>query len=269
MFRVHLLRGVSARAFLSALSYVLLAIRHFGDGLARTTDNLGFTGEPPVNRELLDALATRLIASGWSTKKLHREMVLSAAYRRTSRAANPEADPRNELLSHFPVRRLEAEAIRDAMLAVSGTLDLKMYGPSITPHISPYQNGRGKPKSGPLDGGGRRSLYIEVRRNFLTPMFLAFDYPLPISTIGVRNRSTVPAQALMMMNNDFVLGQAERWASRVEAQPDRIALMYQQAFARPPEAKERRSAEDYLAQGGTLAGLAHVLFNTPEFIYVQ
>ncbi len=246
---------------------------HFGDGLVRTADNFGVMGERAANRDLLDTLAAKFIAEGWSTKKLQREMVLSAAYRMSSKddPAAAKADPRNDLLHHFPVRRLEAEQIRDSVLAVSGALDEKMYGPSVVPHISEYQNGRGKPKSGPLDGAGRRSIYIEVRRNFLTPLFLAFDYPLPISTIGVRNRSTVPSQALMLMNNEFVLQQAARWADRLSGtpEPERVSLMYQQAFGRLPEAGEQKEAAAFLADGGTLAGLAHVLMNAPEFIYVQ
>ncbi|MBM3785149.1 MAG: DUF1553 domain-containing protein [Acidobacteria bacterium] len=246
---------------------------HFGEGLARTTDNFGLTGERPLHRELLDTLAARFIAGGWSTKNLHREILNTRAYRMSSKA-NAEAakaDPRNELLHHYPVRRLEAEAIRDSILAVSGALNEEMYGPSVTPHISSYQNGRGKPRSGPIDANGRRSLYIQVRRNFLTPLFLAFDYPLPISSMGVRNRSTVPAQALMLMNNEFVLGQAARWADSLSATPPKrkIVEMYRRAFARSPEDWELKEAETFLAGGGSPAGLAHVLFNSPEFIYVQ
>jgi hypothetical protein len=169
---------------------------HFGHGLVRTPDNFGKTGERPSHPELLDWLAASFVESGWSVKKLHKEIVLSAAYRMASRPAPADSDPRNDLLSYMPVRRLEGEAIRDAMLAVSGRLHPKPFGPSVVPHISKYQDGRGKQASGPLDGDGRRSIYIQVRRNFLTPMFLAFDYPLPVSTIGSRTVSTVPSQAL-------------------------------------------------------------------------
>jgi len=246
---------------------------HFGEGLVRTADNFGLTGERPVQRDLLDTLAADFQREGWSTKKLHRAIVLSAAYRMGSRvdAKAAQLDPRNELLHHYPVRRLEAEAIRDAMLMLSGSLDEKLYGPSVVPHISKYQDGRGKPRPGPLDGDGRRSIYVQVRRNFLTPFFLAFDYPLPISTMGVRNRSTVPAQALMLLNNEFVLQQAGKWAERLNAtpEPERLGVMYEQAFARRPEAWEAQEARKYLGGGGTLAGLAHVLFNSPEFIYVR
>lgn len=249
---------------------------HFGQGLVRTTDNFGLTGERPTHKELLDTLTARFIANGWSTKQLHREILLSAAYRMSSRvdANAATTDPRNDLLHHFPVQRLEAESVRDAMLHVSGTLAPRLYGPSVVPHISKYQDGRGKPKSGPLDGNGRRSIYVEVRRNFLTPMFLAFDYPLPISTIGTRGASTVPSQALILMNNEFVLAQASQWASRVsrEAGPrprDQINLLFRQAFGRSPEQWEAAESLQFLEKGRPLADLAHVLFNSAEFLYVQ
>jgi hypothetical protein len=249
---------------------------HFGHGLVRSADNFGLTGERPSHKELLETLAARFVASGWSTKQLHREIVLSAAYRMSSRADEKAAtaDPRNDLLHHYPVQRLEAESVRDAMLKVSGTLNPQLYGPSVGPYISKYQDGRGKPKSGPLDGDGRRSLYIQVRRNFLTPMFLAFDYPLPISTIGSRGTSTVPSQALILMNNEFVLAQAEKWAARVtrEAGPAntaRVELLFRQAFGRAPEKWEADESLQFLEKGRPLADLAHVLFNSAEFLYVE
>ncbi len=248
---------------------------HFGQGLARTTDNFGLMGERPENRELLDHLAVQFLADGGSMKKLHRRIVLSATYRMSSKS-DPEAtkaDPRNELLHHYPVQRLEAEAVRDAMLAVSGGLNSTLGGPSVVPYISKYQDGRGKPKTGPLDGDGRRSIYIQVRRNFLTPMFLAFDYPLPISTIGSRSVSTVPSQALIMLNNEFVLQQAAKWSGRVQAAAtddrERVRLMFSQAFARQPEEWELADSLGFLRQGRSLDDLCHVLFNSAEFLYVQ
>ncbi|MEZ5355544.1 MAG: PSD1 and planctomycete cytochrome C domain-containing protein [Bryobacteraceae bacterium] len=247
---------------------------HFGAGLVRTPDNFGKTGQRPSHPELLDWLAASFVESGWSVKQLHRWMVLSAAYRRSSKA-DPEAeaaDPTNALLARYPVRRLEAEVIRDSMLAVAGTLAPRLFGPSVMPHISRYQDGRGKPKSGPLDGDGRRSIYVQVRRNFLTPMFLAFDYPLPVSTIGARGSSTVPSQALLMLNNEFVLQQAGAWADRASSrEPDparRLERMYVEAFARPPEDWERREALAY-ADRASWTDLAHALLNSAEFLYVQ
>ncbi|MBI2684966.1 MAG: PSD1 domain-containing protein [Acidobacteria bacterium] len=249
---------------------------HFGQGIVRTADNFGLTGERPSHRDLLDYLTAKFIDEGWSTKKLHREIVLSAAYRMGSRAASQAAaaDPRNDLLHHFPVQRLQAEAVRDAMLSISGALKPRLFGPSVVPYISKYQDGRGKPKSGPLDGDGRRSLYVQVRRNFLTPLFLAFDYPLPISTTGARGTSTVPSQALILMNNEFVLQQAAEYASRItrEAGSDKAAqvnLAFRLAFARKPEKWEADESLRFLESGRPLADLTHVLFNSAEFLYVE
>ena len=247
---------------------------HFGYGLVRSTDNFGRTGDAPTHPELLDFLAARFIESGWSVKAMHRLILLSSAYQMSS-AANLEAakiDPENKLLHHFPVRRLEAEAIRDSILAVAGTLDRALFGPSVPPYISKFQDGRGKPESGPLDGARRRSIYIQVRRNFLTPMFLAFDYPLPISTIGRRSISTVPSQALILMNDEFLQLESQEWAKRVTADETdarrRVTSMYQAAFARPPEDWELSDALAFV-HTGTWADLAHVLMNSAEFIYVR
>ncbi|MBM3735364.1 MAG: DUF1553 domain-containing protein [Acidobacteria bacterium] len=246
---------------------------HFGHGIVRSADNFGRMGERPSHPELLDYLARAFVESGWSIKEMHRMIVLSSAYRMSGRVA-PEAaklDPRNDLLHHMPVRRLEAETIRDSLLAVSGKLDRTQFGPGVTPHISRYQDGRGKPKSGPLDGAGRRSIYIQVRRNFITPMFLAFDYPLPVSSIGARGVSTVPSQALMMMNNELVVDAATAWARRTEGEPDaarRIRAMYQEAFGRTPEQWELNETLAFVRQR-PWADLCHVLFNSAEFVYVQ
>jgi len=217
-------------------------------------------------------------------KALHRLMVLSSTYRMSTRI-DPKAehsDPTNRLLHRMPVRRLEAEAIRDAVLAVSGRLDPSLYGPSVLPYLSPYMEGRGKPTtSGPLDGDGRRSIYINVRRNFLPLFFLAFDYPTPFTCIGRRAVSNVPAQALAMMNNPFIQQQSEVWARHVLADPyasieQRITQMYETAFARPPDAAEIAAARSFLFEqpGGpavvrSWTDLGHVLFNVKEFIFVD
>jgi hypothetical protein len=255
---------------------------HFGRGIVRTPDNFGAMGEAPTHPELLDYLATRFVESGWSIKSMHRLMLLSSAYQMSSEAAGPatQADPENKLLHHVPVRRLEAEAIRDSILAVSGSLNPKMFGPSVPPYVSTYQDGRGKPKPGPLDGEGRRSIYIQVRRNFLPAFYLAFDYPLPISSIGARGTSTVPAQALLMMNNEFVSEQAANWAAKVveaAADPhDRLALMYRRAFARIPTQPEVDQILNFIAEQAqrradveVWADVAHVLFNSAEFLYLR
>jgi hypothetical protein len=258
---------------------------HFGEGLVRTVDNFGKTGDRPSHPELLDYLASRFRESGWSVKAMHREMVLSNAYRLSSipTERSREVDPNNRLLSHMRVKRLEGETIRDAILAASGSLDLTTYGPSVRPHISAYQDGRGKPDSGPLDGAGRRSVYLEVRRNFITPLFLAFDYPLPSTTVGRRSVSTVPSQALMLMNNEFVASEAAKWAARALSENKNVRLdnMFLRAYGRLPDSADRAQIAEFLGQqaarypGATAedprvwADLAHVIFNSKEFIFVR
>lgn len=221
---------------------------------------------------------------------MHRLILLSTAYRQSSRATAEQAaravtaDPLNKLLHRQNVQRLEAEAIRDAMLLVSGRLDRAMEGPSVLSHLTEYQVGRGKPASGPVDGNGRRSIYLAVRRNFLNPMFTAFDYPTPFTTIGRRTVSNVPAQALVMMNNPFILQQAERWAKRKLETPgqtdaERVRGMYEAAFGRRPLESEVKLALDFLKEQSRDYGkandprswsdLAHVLFNSKEFIFIE
>jgi hypothetical protein len=230
----------------------------FGRGIVPSVDDFGVMGQPPSHPELLDYLADRFVKEGWSLKKLIRAIVLSSAYRMSSVDADPaksaQIDPQNVLLHHMPVRRLEAEAIRDAILAVSGRLDRTVYGPTVDVYLTPFMEGRGKPAaSGPLDGDGRRSIYIAERRNFLPPMMLAFDAPIPFSTIGRRSVSNVPAQALILLNDPFVTGQARVWAERVRADKtlatprQRVERMYEQAFARPPTEKELDEAVAFVA----------------------
>jgi hypothetical protein len=203
-------------------------------------------------------------------------MLLSVAYRMSSQkdAKAAEIDPNNRLLHHMPVRRMDAEALRDHMLAVAGALDKTLYGPSVPPYLTPYMDGdpRGKPKSGPLDGNNRRSIYLQVRRNYLNDMGLTFDCPQPITTIGRRNVSTVASQALYMLNSEFAHQQAERWAARITrdlAAPEaRIRRMYLEAYARPAEAWEVKEGLAFAARQ-SWTDLAHVLMNTAEFLYVR
>jgi hypothetical protein len=259
---------------------------HFGEGIVRSPDDFGAQGQPPTHPELLDYLAAELPRMGWSLKRMHRMMVLSSTYRMASRSDSRSEllDPQNKLWHRLPLRRLEAEAIRDAMLAVSGRLDRRMYGPGPLPYLTPFMVGRGRPASGSLDGDGRRSIYLNVRRNFLTPMFLAFDYPIPFSTRGRRSVSNVPAQALTLLNNPFVVQQAQLWARHVLAEPgrttrERITGMYVTAFGRPPTAAEMQDALGFLEEQAREYGrsddpqawtdLGHVLFNVKEFIFVN
>jgi hypothetical protein len=271
----------------------------FGRGIVASVDNFGVMGERPTHPELLDYLADHFVRDGWSVKRLVRTLVLSRAYAMSSTAGGPgdAADPENLMLHRARLRRLEGEAIRDAMLAVSGRIDGRMYGPPVPVHLTAFQEGRGRPASGPLDGEGRRSVYLSVRRNFLSPFLLAFDTPSPFSTVGRRTVSNVPAQALILMNDPFVQQQADLWARRTLARPggerERITLMYQSAFARAPTEDELTACRDFLhgrgrktsperqrggapslalgagPDGEAWADLAHVLFNAKEFIFLQ
>ncbi len=263
---------------------------HFGEGIVRSPDDFGLQGQLPTHPELLDWLATEMVEKKWSIKAMHRLMMLSTAYRQSSRATPDQtakaviADPQNKLLHRQNVKRLEAEAIRDSILGVSGRLDPKMEGPGVLPHLTDHQVGRGRPASGPLDGDGRRSVYLQVRRNFISPMFTAFDYPTPFTTIGRRTVSNVPAQALVMLNNPFVIQQAELWAKRVLAAPnlmpaERVRQMYATAFGREPTKDELATATVFILeqvkeygeprQSKAWADLAHVLLNAKEFIFVE
>lgn len=256
---------------------------HFGQGIVASVDDFGVQGQAPTHPQLLDWLASEFIREGWSLKKMHRMMVLSSTYRQSNRST-PEAniiDPQNKLLHRMSIRRLEAEAIRDAILSVSGRLDNRMFGQSVMPHLTAHMTGRGRPRrSGPIDGDGRRSVYINVRRNFLTPFFLAFDYPVPFTTIGRRSVSNVPAQALALMNNPFVRQQAELWAKDIlhdqsQTSEQRIERLYVTAFGRPPTQTELQTALDFVQSQGepndhqTWTALCHVLFNVKEFIFLN
>ena len=263
----------------------------FGRGIVASVDNFGWLGERPSHPELLDHLSHwfRVRARG-SLKLLIRRIVLSQSYRMSSRTSDPAAariDPENRLLHRMNLRRLEAESIRDAVLAISGRLDLQMSGPPVPVHKGDVVLFRGAPKKlGPLDGNGRRSIYMAARRNFLSSLLLTFDMPKPFATVGRRDLSNVPAQSLALMNHPFFHEQARRWARRLEEagsdQPParRVRQMYLEAFARPPTRAElkaclrsldRMSGLQTPADTGPSAweALSHALFNVKELIYIR
>ncbi len=248
----------------------------FGAGLVRTMDNFGATGEPPSHPELLDHLATRFVEQGWSVKKLIREIMLSRAYQMSGTPAAATAkvaarvDPENRLLWKANRRRLDAEALRDTMLAVSGQLDLTPGGPTI-------KKGTAVERDYVFDDV-RRSVYTPVFRNKVLELFEVFDFADPNVCLGKRNISTVAPQALYLMNSPFVLGQAKAAAKRLLAEPGlddvgRVARMYRRALGRLPTATERRLALDFLAgEPGPRAAawerLQQVLFACIDFRYV-
>lgn len=276
---------LTARVFVNRVWHYL-----FGSGLVQSVDDFGHLGEQPSHPELLDYLAAKFVEEGWSTKKLIREMVLSSTWRQSG-SPDPKAirkDPENRLWHHYPLRRLEAEAIRDSMLAASGRLDATLYGLPI----DPYRRSEDKDKrlfSGPLDGDGRRSIYTKMTL-MEPPKFLAlFNQPIPKITVGRRDVTNVPDQALALLNDPFVIGQAEFWAKKLisdkAANPDeRIRMMFLAALGRSPEAEELKrfralldhSAElrkvppaDLLKSQSVWQDLAHAMFNLKEFIYVR
>jgi len=253
---------------------------HFGEGLVRTPSNFGRMGEPPSHPELLDWLAIELVDQGWRLKPLHRLMLNSRAYQMTSvdRPANVKIDPENRLFWRMPRVRLEAETIRDAALAVAGTLDRAIGGPAIFPFIDPdlfekssRRDWKGLPDSDPSTW--RRSLYVFSKRSIRYPMFEAFDQPNLVNSTDRRNRTTIAPQALILMNNPMVLFQAGKFADRVRAEAGsevsrQIELAYALALGRPPDALERSRGINFVRQSDrALTEFCHLLFNLNEFIY--
>lgn len=262
----------------------------FGRGLVSTTDDFGRYGEAPSHPELLDYLASRFMAEGWSMKKLIRLMVLSDTFRQSSQAQTTSAGagPQDNLWRRYPVRRLEAEAVRDSILAVSGSLNPNLFGPSVEPY-----RGEAKPYrrlfQGPLDGDGRRSIYLKITR-MEGPRFLeTFDFPPPLQTRGNRDVTNVPSQSLALLNDPFVVGQARLWAERLVSHRDdavdaRLSRMFQAALSRtasPDELVRMRTLVESLAQQHSVAGsevlasvavwkdVAHTFFNMKEFLYLR
>ena len=243
---------------LTARVYVNRVWAHlFGRGLVTTPDDFGVNGAKPTHPELLDHLATRFVVHGWSTKKLVRELVLSRTYRLTTDAggAGVAADPDNTLYWRMAPRRLEAEAFRDAILAVSGTLDPTPPTDGPLAKVNPYRSaeyfGHQPAFAADLFDVPHRSVYLPVVRGVLPELFQLFDFASPDRPVAARDRSTVPAQALYLMNNPWVIAQARHAAARLLATgPDdaaRVERLYRLAYSRPPTAEEAARAAKYLA----------------------
>jgi hypothetical protein len=238
---------------------------HFGEGLVHTPNNFGLLSEPPTHAELLDWLAAQFLEDGWSLKKLHRRILLSAAYQRASAIPRGQVahDPENRWLGRFTGRRLEAEAIRDAMMFVTGRLDLSLGGAAGT-NVDSL----------------RRSLYVQTARWDRGTFAALFDAANPDASVEKRTVSTVAPQALFMLNNDFVQTQAAELTKRLlrEAPADetgRIQWLSQILFTRPAREEELGIARQLLAKSGQTEtetawrDLAHVLLCTNEFIYLD
>jgi hypothetical protein len=241
---------------------------HMGKGIVGTPNDFGVQGDAPTHPELLDYLANELIKNGWRLKPIHKLIMTSAVYTQSNEinAANLKADSQNRLWWRHPTRRLEAEAIRDNVLAVAGTLDPKMFGP------------------GTLDGNSpRRSVYLTVKRSQMIPLLQMFDVPEALQSIGERSVTTVPTQSLAFMNSPFVRGAAQKLAARARSKTDAesIEQAYLIALGRRPSNAERqrmqsfveRQAESYgksaAARDQALSDFCQVLLCLNEFIYVD
>ncbi len=263
---------------------------HFGKGLVLTASNFGRLGRRPTHPELLDWLATEFAAKGWSVKHMHRLILLSEAYQMDSRYtanAGLEADPDNLYLWRYPQRRLEGEAIRDSILAVSGKLNREAGGPSYFPPVAERVRKSVAKGIWVVNEEGpavwRRGVYSYFKRGMKYPMFEVFDQPDPNLTCESRSVSTVPTQALTLLNNEFIVQQARYFAGRVleQAGPEQEAQVraaYRLALSREPSAQEREANVAFLnrqrtAHGGStleaLADLCDVLLNLNEFLYIN
>ncbi|HND54774.1 MAG TPA: DUF1553 domain-containing protein, partial [Pirellulaceae bacterium] len=261
---------------------------HFGRGLCRSPDNFGLRGEQPDHPELLDHLTSQFVSGGWSLKSLHRELVLSAAYRLDSQPGELAArtDPDNRRLSHFHRRRLEAEELRDALLATSGQLDLAIGGNLFNyanreAHVTYYK--------GPVNYEfQRRTLYLPVVRSAMLDVLELFDHGAALTPQSVRDETTVAPQALYLMNSPLVLKAAEQLAARFAAISDgreRAKQLYWELFQREPSELEVARAVDFVerieglermgrperggANGAGWTALVQALLFSNEFIYVD
>jgi hypothetical protein len=249
---------------------------HFGRGIVRTTSDFGVRGDPPTHPELLDWLAHEFVNNGWSIKKIHKLMLMSATYQQST-SASPVAvkrDPENQLFSRMNRLRLEGEIIRDNLLSVADRLNPKLGGPSVFPPI-PTEAIKGTKDwqvTSDKTQHTRRSLYIFARRNLRFPFLEAFDLPDSNLSCPKRERSTTALQALSMLNASDVIDAAnalgERLKQEPKTDPERIELAYRLTLGRKPTADESKVAIEFLADS-PLSELCRALFNVNEFIYLD
>ncbi|MCH2200877.1 MAG: PSD1 and planctomycete cytochrome C domain-containing protein [Fuerstiella sp.] len=257
----------------------------FGQGIVATPDDFGRLGDQPSHPELLDWLATEFMDNRWSTKRLVRRLVLSQTFRQSGHHPQHavDQDPDNRLLHHYPTRRLEAEAVRDSMLMVSGTLDSKLYGRPINPPRL-VEDGSKRLYSGPIDSNGRRSLYMEMSIMDPPKFLVAFNLPELKLPAGRRDVTNVPAQALALLNDPLVIQLAKAWGQRVvqdghKNPSQRVQVMFISAVGRRPDPAEIDRwtnavlsfsvAEDPMTDERAWSNLAHAFFNAKEFLYYR
>jgi hypothetical protein len=249
----HQNNPLTARVFANRVWHHL-----FGRGIVRTVDNFGETGERPTNPALLNHLAARFISNGWSVKKLIREIILSRSYQMSSshHAANAKADPDNTLFWKMNQKRLDAESMRDGMLATAGQLNPSPYQGSVLTQVGGVNLGRSLANLTKLQNTefDHRSVYLPVARQAVPEILKAFDFAEPSIMVGRREITTVPTQALFLLNSDFVTKQAGAMAERVlRAGNERacIDLAFQLAFARAATPAEQASTAAFLAECNT------------------
>ena len=273
---------------------------HFGVGLIETSSNFGLTGMNPSHPELLDWLAVEFMENGWSIKHLHQLIMKSAVYCQVSNSRDPEmaanraSDRHGHYLSRFPIRRHEAEVIRDRILWASGALNQQMHGPGIMPRIHPGVLETSTTRKWPVVetenfSHWRRSAYIFIRRSVMLPLLESFDAPVTTQSCARRIATTVPTQALQMMNDRFTNEQAGLMAANIfRAVPrdtaKQVEAAYWRALARAPTKQELKDCQEFLEEMNgyhhkrgsdnpeqrrqlSLADLCHVMFNLNEFVY--
>jgi len=253
---------------------------HFGKGIVPTLDNFGKMGEQPTNQELLDWLAVEFMNKGWSIKQTHRLVMTSEAYQMASEyndAASAKSDPEDTYLWRYRIQRLDGEIIRDNIMSVAGSIDLTMGGPAVFPHVDEsfiktlfrgiYRNQDDGPNV------WRRSIYVYAKRTLPNPMLQAFDLADMSQSFGARYVSTVPTQALQLLNDDVVLRQAHLFAERLEKEAGgnfakQVDLAYRLTLTRPPTQNELSIATDMIGSS-SLEDFSNVMLNLSEFLYTR
>ena len=262
---------------------------HFGAGLVKTSNNFGGVGDQPTHPALLDWLAGELIRQEWRLKPIHHLIMTSATYMQSTRwdQKRNELDPENQLLWRRQPQRLEAEILRDSIMHTAGTLNRTLYGPSIKPWVSSDAIKTGSTNKWPVnvkDGPAtwRRSIYVFMRRSMRVPFFETFDVPDAMQSRGVREQTTVPTQALLLLNNQFVRTQAGHFANRVveaagnpdSENPESMRAIVEEgywlAFSREPTEAEVTLGTDLLStEGQSVENFCHMLLTLNEFTYVD
>jgi hypothetical protein len=245
-------------------------MHHFGAPLVRTPSDFGLRSEPPTHPELLDYLARWFMDNGWSTKKLHRLIMLSNAYQQSSVAdeAAMRNDPENRLLSRMNRRRLDFESLRDALLVAGGDLDVTVGGPAVNLSAEPFSR--------------RRTVYGQIERQNLPGMFRTFDFASPDAHSPQRFTTTIPQQALFLLNSPFAVEQAKRLAARDEIvnapnAAERVGRMIALVYGRPAAPNEISLAEQFIAGAQSASDdhltpwdrFAHALLMANEFVYID